>query len=199
MNTQTQTHVSLLERLAQGSPDGSGVAWGEFVDRYGELLRGFCRARGLDATDTDDVVQDVLLSLSRAMPGFTYDPSRGKFRSYLKTVALHAIFRKSRQDAGASGLGEVESLAATATGDPAADAHWEGEWRQYHLRLAMRTVEVECSARDLEAFHRYAVRGEDAGSVSEELGLSMNALYQIKSRITRRLAALVERQVSEEG
>lgn len=199
MITQTGTHASLLARLGQSLDGGGDAAWREFVERYGELIRGFCRSRGVLGADCDDVVQDVLLSLAKAMPGFKYDPAKGKFRSYLKTVTLHAIFRKSGQKQPGAALQDFESLTHAAAGDEAVDATWEQEWRRYHLRRAMQVVDAEFSSRDRLAFSRYAVGGEDAVVVSRDLGVSVDALYQIKTRITRRLAQLIEQQVQDEG
>ena len=207
-NSQTQTHATLLARLADGGSAGSsGAAWREFVDRYGELIRAVCRRHGLQVSDTDDVLQDVLLSLSKSMPGFTYDPSIGRFRSYLKTVVLHAIYKKSRQKPPAINLGSmsggstggVGEAGATMSDDPAEDAQWEQEWRQHHLRHAMRIIDAEFSARDRTAFERYAIMGENAESVARDASVSIEALYQIKSRITKRLGQLIEAQVMEEG
>lgn len=200
MQSQTHTHASLLARLGDANTN-TGAAWADFVDRYGELMRGFCRRYDLQPSDQDDVLQDVLLGLTRSMPGFRYDPAAGKFRSYLKTVVLHAIYRKLCQKSPQGGLEGVDaaSQAATASGDPATDATWEQEWRRHHLRQAMRVIESEFSARDLGAFERYAIAGEGAEHVASELGLTTEALYQIKSRVTRRLAALIEAQVRDEG
>lgn len=86
------THASLLARL---TADADPMVWGEFLDRYGELIQSFARRQNLQAADRDDVVQDVLVALTQNMPRFTYDQSRGKFRSYLKTITLRAIFKKS--------------------------------------------------------------------------------------------------------
>jgi RNA polymerase sigma factor (sigma-70 family) len=203
--SQTTTHLTLLQKLAADQSEGSGFssrsrAWGEFVDRYGDLIRGFCRHHGVKPHEVDDVMQDVLLSLTKAMPNFRYDPSKGKFRSYLKTVTLHAIFARSRQNQKAGALQpSLDDLVATISGDPGADAQWEQEWRQYHIRLAMRVVQGEFSPRDMEAFERYAVAGEEGAHVAKDIGLSVDALYQIKSRVTRRLSVLIAQQVQEEG
>ncbi|MFO0831883.1 MAG: sigma-70 family RNA polymerase sigma factor [Phycisphaerales bacterium] len=199
MITQTGTHASLLARLGQSLDGGADAAWREFVDRYGELIRGFCRSRNVLGADCDDVVQEVLLSLAKAMPGFRYDPAKGKFRSYLKTVTLHAIFRKSGQKHRGEALADVEALTHAAAADDVVDATWEQEWRRYHLRRAMQVIDAEFSSRDRAAFSRYAVAGEDGGMISKDLGISMDALYQIKTRITRRLAQVIEQQVQDEG
>lgn len=190
----TATHTTLLARLSAGE---DAAAWSEFVERYGQLIRGFCARRGLRGADADDVQQDVLLALSRAMPGFRYDPGKGLFRSYLKTVVMNAISRRLRQDHGAARLSDVGQSQAGAPEDD--DQHWELEWRQYHLRLAMRTIDAEFRESDRSAFGMYAIEGREARDVAAELGMSLDAVYQAKSRILRRLGTIIESQVAEEG
>ena len=46
---------------------------------------------------------------------------------------------------------------------------------------------------------RYAILGEPAARVAADLGLSVNALYQIKNRLTERLAAEVRALEAEDG
>jgi RNA polymerase sigma-70 factor (ECF subfamily) len=192
---QYTTHATLLARISEGHDPG---AWREFVERYGELIRGFARRRGLQPADCDEIVQDVLTSLAQSMPGFRYDPARGKFRAYLKTVALHAIFRRGRQNRGEVPLEDLED-AVTETASDDFDALWEAEWKQYHLRLAMRTIEREFGEKDRLAFEKYALEGRDAAATAAELGLSVDSVYQAKSRILRRLSQLVAEQIREEG
>lgn len=131
------------------------------------------------------------------MPGFVYDPSKGLFRSYLKTVVMNAISRRFRQNPSGPGLSAVGEPEARATDED--DAHWEQEWRQYHLRTAMRIVATEFGDKDMGAFEQYALQGREAGAVAAELGLSVESVYQAKSRILRRLSKVIEAQVAEEG
>ena len=190
------THTTLLARLRGGE---DAEAWREFHARYGGLIRGFARGHGLQPPDCDDIAQDVLLSLSKAMPSFHYDASKGKFRSYLKTVTLRAIFKRNRQNHGQTVLEPLEESARTAETDGAMEQAWETEWRQYHLRQAMRVVEAEFTTADLRAFDRCAVEGGDARETAAALGMSVAQVYQAKSRITKRLAQLIELQVQDEG
>jgi RNA polymerase sigma factor (sigma-70 family) len=201
--TLSQTHISLLGRLADSQ---AGPAWSEFLDRYGDLIRGFCLRRGLQPADCEDVTQDVLLSLSKSMPQFQYDPAKGLFRSYLKTVVMNAISRRIRQNPAAVRL--LESAAGpsadggsgwVASEEPEDESRWEDEWRQYHFRRAMRIVESEFKDSDRAAFKKYAIEGLDVKSVAAEVGISVDAVYQAKSRIVRRLGQLIELQVAEEG
>ncbi len=166
MDAPTHTHVTLLGRLADRA---DAAAWNEFYRRYGDLIRGFARRRQLQASDCEDVLQEVLLSLSQAMPGFRYDPAKGKFRSYLKTVTLRAIFRRSCQKRGEIGLEHIEEATRAADADGAVEEGWEEEWRQYHLRQAMNTIAVEFNQADRDAFQRYAVENADARETAAAL------------------------------
>jgi RNA polymerase sigma-70 factor (ECF subfamily) len=192
---QTTTHVSLLARLQDGSDT---AAWRAFCDRYEELIRGFARRQGVFGPDADDVVQDVMLSLTKAMPGFTYDPAKGKFRSYLKTVVVRAISARSRQNPAVAPLHDGTQVGPAASEDAAGEP-WEVEWRQYHLRQAMKRVRGEFNASDIAAFQAYVNDGRDAAIVARELGVKIDSVYQAKSRVLRRLSQLIAQQIDEEG
>ena len=190
------THVSLLARVSAGDDP---AAWREFCDRYGELIRNFAARRGLQSADRDDLMQDVLLALTKSMPGFQYDPSRGKFRSYLKTIVVRAVIKRICQSDAAIDLSRIDELSHAGMADADVDQQWELEWRQYHLRRAMDAVGSEFNTSDRAAFRAYAIDGEAADQVARRLGISVDAVYQAKSRVLRRLSALVEQQVEEEG
>ncbi len=192
---QTTTHISLLARLSEGADRG---AWAEFFDRYSELIRGFARRQNLQPAECDDVLQDVMVSLTQSMPGFRYDPAKGKFRSYLKTVVLHAIYRRACQKPSAEALGHAGGQSPGLS-DESAEDEWESEWRQYHLRSAMKCVAAEFNPSDRRAFELYALAGDDAAATADSLGLSVDQVYQAKSRILRRLGELIDQQVREEG
>lgn len=193
---QSTTHVTLLARLAEGK-DSS--AWDEFWHRYGDLIRGFAHRQGLQPTDCDDIVQDVLVKLVQSMPGFAYDPAKGRFRSYLKTVVLRAVYQRFSQKKELRAVEDIEAAVDAAGSDQKVEEVWETEWRRYHLRQAMRSVEVEFSGKDLAAFQAYAVDGKDPQTTAETLGISTNQVYQAKSRILKRLGELIECQVADEG
>ncbi len=196
MGPQITTHTTLLAKLASGAdPD----AWRLFSDRYSDLIHSFCRRFGLQPADGDEIAQEVLLALSKSMRNFKYDPGRGKFRSYLKTVVMHEIHRRVGQKPAHVLLDDVEGLCAEAPFDTAADAVWELEWRQYHLRMAMRQVELEFNSADLNAFRAYALSGQSAQETASSLGLSLDQVYQAKSRILKRVSDLIDEQVREEG
>ena len=196
MFAQTTTHASLLARLIDRQDQ---TAWREFDARYGDLIRGFARRQNLQPADCDDIAQDVLLSLSRTMPGFRYDVNKGKFRSFLKTITLRTIIDRSRQNRGERYVGSIDELMQSAATDPAIEEAWEKEWRRYHLRQAMYVIDAEFNEADHQAFQWYALERRDARETAGALGMSVDQVYQAKSRIAKRLTTLIESQVQEEG
>ncbi len=196
MLNRNSTHLSLLQRLSEGD---DAVAWDEFCTRYRPLIVGFARARGLQQADAEEVLQEVLLALTRNMPGFHYDPSRGRFRGYLKTITLRAVLHRFRQKDAAAANMDVDAQLAVEDTSPEIDARWEAQWRQHHLRLAMERARAESSLTDMAAFEAYVGEGRPATQVAADLGLSIEQVYQAKSRILSRLRASIAEQTADEG
>ena len=130
------TRASLLARLADGDDQ---VAWQEFCHQYGDLIRRVAQRRGLQPADCDDVLQDVLVSLRKAMPGFEYDKGRGAFRGYLKTVTIRAVALRFRRKSATERIEPFDGeTGPSAVAWPEADTVWEEEWHAYHVLRAMR-------------------------------------------------------------
>ena len=82
------TRETLIIRLRD--PEDA-ASWAEFAEIYTPLFYGFCIKRGLNHSDTADIVQEVMRGVSRAMHGFQYDPQKGKFKTWLFTAVRNAI------------------------------------------------------------------------------------------------------------
>ncbi len=90
------TSESLLIRLRDAQDT---LAWELFVELYTPLVYRYCRRRGLQDSDAQDVTQDVLVRFSRAVRSFQYDPSKGHFRSWLGTMTHHIISLQQTKNA----------------------------------------------------------------------------------------------------
>ena len=53
--------------------------------------------------------------------------------------------------------------------------------------------------KDRTAFAKYALAGGDAKEIAEALGMSVEQVWQAKSRILKRLRVLIAEQVRAEG
>jgi RNA polymerase sigma factor (sigma-70 family) len=193
MAANVPTRPSLLVRLRE---PGEQEAWREFVEIYTPLVFGFCRGRGLSEADAADVTQDVLRAVAAALPRFEYDPQRSTFRNWLFTVVrskfnnhLAGAARRPRT-AGDTTLARYRDL--TAEGDGEAEEAWRREHRSGLVRWAAGRIRSEFNPATWDAFWRTAVLGEAAGGVARELGVSVNAVYIARSRVTRRLRATID-------
>jgi DNA-directed RNA polymerase specialized sigma24 family protein len=111
------THPSLLSRVRD---PGDHVAWREFESRYRDLLLRFCRRRGMQHADAEDVVQVVLTNMAKALPRFVYDRRRGRFRDYLYRCTRNVLSRWQSRPKSAKGalIISVEDLDAVDSGSP---------------------------------------------------------------------------------
>lgn len=175
------TSLTLLERLR--APNAS-AAWERFAQLYTPLLRQWAQRYGLQDTDVDDVVQDVLLKLAKLLP----DPARppvASFRGWLREITLNAcrdFFRRkgTRPLPGADGLSGVGA-------DAALSAVVEANDRQTVVRRALEMIRSEFSEKTWAAFTGLAIQERDAASVAAELGITRNAVHLARNRVLTRL------------
>jgi len=183
-----ETSASLLERLRH-QPDAA--SWERLVGLYTPLLRGWLRRNDVPQVDVDDLVQEVLQVLVRELPKFHYDPTRGCFRGWLRTIVVNRLWmfwreRQSRPLATgdsdlARGLNELE--------DPHSDLsrQWDREHDAHVARRLLEVIEKDFEAATWQAFRRLVLDGAAAQTVAAEVGISLNAVYLARHRVLRRL------------
>ena len=178
--------------------DARSPRWEEFVARYRPMMEAFLAARYPSlAQEADDLVQETLVALLRALPDYRYAPGeQGSFHNYLTGILRNKAAMLLRRRAAES----VRDARASAEPDPPqsradeeAAARDEDEWRDAVLQIALRQLLADDSVqeRTKQVFVRVAVNGEDPASVAEAFGVSRNAVDQMKSRMMRRLRDLV--------
>ena len=187
-----ETNESLIGTLKR---DGEERAWELFFDQYAPALQLYCCKLGLGETDAQEVVQETMIEMMRILPGFEYDPRR-RFRNFILTVAhrkaLHFLRSERRRRAVLEKYAHHADEDLAACGETGFD---EKQWRLALFETAWRDYRRHSTAdtRVLDAFEAVALRGECATAVAERLNLSANAVYQLKSRLTRTLRVQVFR------
>ena len=126
------------------------------------------------------------------MPTYQYDKEKnGAFHSLLLKIAQNkAIDRLRKLKRTAE---ELEKFAA----EPIALS--EADWRREIFNAALRRVMTDPSIQKSTkiAFRRHVQLGEPPAKVAADLGMDVNALYQIRNRMKERIAAEVENLKNE--
>ena len=192
----SQTSATLLARLRRLPPDQS--AWGEFTERYGRKIYGWCRQWNLQEADAEDVTQTVLLKLAEKMQTFEYDSSRS-FRAWLKTVTRHAWsdFWDSRGQAIASGGSLAVQLFHTVEAREDLLQRLEGEFDRELLEEAVARVRIRVTPRTWQAYEMTALEGRSGADVAQALGMKVATVFVAKSKVLKLLQE--ERQKLEEA
>ena len=187
------TQASLLSRVRDPA---NQTAWSEFDAKYRELILRFCRRRGLQDADAEDVLQLSMQFLVRSLPQFIYDPKRGRFRDYLYQTVRSALSRRSKKP---SEHGLDTSMAANLAdeSDPESASQWEREWMDHHSRLAVENIKQTFDKRSVEVF-LHLLRGSSVDEAAAAFQMNADAVYKIRQRVRARMEELVAQQIREE-
>src|SRR5262245_4724690 len=191
-----ETSVSLLERLAGAPTDDD---WRRLLDLYHPLLRGWMKRAGVPASDTDDLIQEVLFVVFREVGGFERRGA-GAFRAWLRTILVHRTrnyFRsRAHRPAVTGGSDFLQQLDELESPESALSQLWDREHDEHVAAALLRRVEGDFAPVTWQAFRRHVLEGELAAQVAAELGLSLNSVLLAKSRVLKRmrqeLAGLVD-------
>jgi RNA polymerase sigma-70 factor (ECF subfamily) len=170
--------------------------WNAFVERYAPKIYGWCRQRGLQEADAQDVTQEVLTQLVQKLRTFAYDPRKGSFRGWLRTVTHHAWcdYLESRQRAGVAGESK-EVLQCMETLEAREDL-LKTLAETFDLEVfaeAQARVQLQVSPRDWKIFESLALEGRPGPVVAKELGMTVTAVLMAKSRVQKKLRQEVRR------
>ncbi len=183
------TSAVILRGLQDRDSDG---AWRAFCERYELMLLNLVRRAGIRDQDAFDVVQETLAAFVSSFREGKYDEARGRLRAWLKGIAINKI-REARRRLGRQERQVADNPGSTAFMDRVPDDDnelenaFEEEWEQAVLAAGIRQVRTEVESQTFVAFKRYAIDGQTADAVAEELGISRDAVYVCKSRVLSRL------------
>jgi RNA polymerase sigma-70 factor (ECF subfamily) len=190
-NTNSQTGATLFALLE--SPSDSG-AWSRFVERYRPIIFRWCKSRGLQDADAEDVTQEVLGKFAKVAGRFIYDPTKAGFRAWLRTVTRHALADLAGEKARApfSGDARAQTLLEMLQSADDLEGQLDEELQRELLQRAMSVIRQRVEPKTWRAFE-LLVEGRSGNDVARELDLSVAAVYMAKSRIQRMLAEEVRR------
>jgi RNA polymerase sigma-70 factor (ECF subfamily) len=183
-----ETSLSLLNRLRH-SPESE--SWDRLVGLYSPLIRAWLRRYDVQDSDANDLVQDVLLAVSKDLGKFEHAGQPGAFRGWLKAILVNRLRKfwrardRSPQARGGSDMGA--RLAQLDDSSSEMSLIWNREHDQYVLRQLLALAEPHFARNTWTAFCRVALDGAKPDVVAEEMGISRNAVVIAKCRVLSRL------------
>ena len=194
-DNDTRTSSSLLLQLKDLS---NTRAWEEFVARYAPRIFGWCRRHGLQESDASDITQEVLGKLVKAMQTFQYNASRGRFRSWLKTVTNNAVrdFARELTGPGRGSGGTTVQRNLSAIQDPQTLQELKdtirAEVERELLLAAEERVQRRVQEHTWQAYRLTANNRLTASEAAQQLQLTVSDIYVAKSRVIKMLRAEIE-------
>ncbi len=195
MNSSPETRASLLIRVRD---PGDQAAWHEFVEIYRPIILRLARQKGMQEADAEDVAQQVLVGIAKAVEQREHDPRRAKFRTWLHRVAHNAILNalsRGKPDRGSGDSALLAALNAHESHTGPDSGLLRLEYRREVFRWAGRHVRKEFHRATWDAFWQTAVEGRTVEAVAEELAKNRGAIYAARSRVIRR----IQEKVTEYG
>ena len=170
------------------SADPASPRWNDFARLYEPVIRRYLERermnfRALQPSDRDDLVQETFLAVMRAMPGFRYEPEKGRFRGWISTVVRRLVVRhqtvENRRPPLVDGAGENDAAPETT------DRERELMVETWTLALARVLGRKDLSPNTKAVFRRHVLENAPVDDVAAEFRMKPNAVYQIKDRVLR--------------
>ena len=182
------TSLSLLEKVKVQDQS----SWERLVALYTPFVYYRCRKAGLQRADAADVGQEVFVAVARKIVGFHRDRPGDSFRRWLgaitRTKILDAFRRMKHEPRVVGGLGVSPRLdQMIAAESDVEEPEKDKEADRIIYRRAIELIYAEFAPLTWRAFWLVVVEGEHPRDVAADLGMSVNAVYLAKSRISRRL------------
>jgi len=178
------TRPSLLLRIRDRSDAG---AWRTFDAVYRPMLQRFVRARGLGPEDADDIAQQCLTAVADRIAEFSYDPQKGRFKSWLRTLVnnrVRNLLRDRHEQQGQTS--DFHNIPEPA---PPPDEAFDRIWMEEHVWHCLRELRGEVEEVTFRAFQQYVIEQRPIEQVCQELKLTAGNVHTIKWRLTQRVAA----------
>ena len=198
MSNFPDTSTTLLARLIARETGVDQSAWRIFFDRYQPVMVAFARMKGA-GDDAEDVVQEVFANLAKVFRAGCYVRDKGRFRNYLAKMLKNEMVSRFRREQVRP---EGNSVNLDAVGDAAngelrvepSFAEVEADDKAWELARHRAAVEhilskTALSEQSRRIYRELMATGDNCAEVARRLGLPPATVRQVKSRVTRMIAA----------
>ena len=165
-------------------------AWDAFVHRYTPIVAGWCRRWKLQSADIQEVTQEVLLKLARSIHRFPYDPAKGHFRGWLKTLTRNVWrdLQSNRRRAGwGSGDPHIQCLLEEHVDHNGLAEALDQAFRMELYEEAQARVQLRVSRAAWQVFELLMLEEWSGAEVAAKFHMKIATVYTTKSRVQKML------------
>ncbi len=183
------TRRSLVDRLENWD---DRKHWQEFFDAYWKLIYSAARKSGLTDAESQEVVQETVITVAKKIGKLHYDPAVGSFKGWLLHITRWRIadqFRKRQPGQSQRSSSRDDRSTATIERVPDGnaldlDALWEKEWQENLLAAALDRVKKKIDPKQFQIFDCYVRKNWPAQKVAAELNVSVGQVYLTRHRVS---------------
>jgi RNA polymerase sigma factor (sigma-70 family) len=195
-NTHFETRNSLILRLS----DKQDIeAWDRFVEIYQPLIFRLVRSKGFQDADADDIVQEVMVAVSKAIERWEPDPIKGRFRDWLFRIARNLMINfltRRKHQAFCSGRGMFVELLdeqlEQVLQPTEASQEFDLEYRRELFLIGAERVSQSVRTKTWDAFRLTAIEHRSISDAARELQMTEGAVLVARCRVLARLRDVVK-------
>jgi len=183
------TRQSLLSRLKNWDDQES---WKVFFETYWRLIYNASIRAGLSDAEAQDVVQETVISISKNIKDFHYDPAKGSFKTWLMQMTSWRIIGQFRKRMPVQNENVGDLCRQTAIIDqlsdstiPPLEAVWDEEWKEHVLDTAIQRIKARIDPKLYQAFDLSLRKKWPISKISKDLKISAARVYFARHSIGR--------------
>ncbi|MEM6980793.1 MAG: sigma-70 family RNA polymerase sigma factor, partial [Planctomycetota bacterium] len=165
------TRHSLLGRLMESEQ----TAWDEVDAIYRPLIRNWLGRYRLQASDVDDLTQEVLAVLVKQIGSFEHNGRVGAFRNWLRTTTVNVarnLLRKRNLPIGGGGSEFQASLAQLEDPESKLSKQFDIGHSRFVIAHLLGRIERDFQDVTLRIFRMHVMEGVSVSETAERLGVS---------------------------
>jgi RNA polymerase sigma-70 factor (ECF subfamily) len=171
----SRTGTTTREFFAYRARDG----WARFADKYGGKIYDWCRARGLQDADAEDVCSEFYCKLLEKWESDRklWDPAKGSLRAWLRTVTRN-IWSDIRSKYPPASSPEGTEAEPEDSADPVEEI-MDAELREE----AQRRTQLRVTPRQWEVYRLRMYEGRSAAEVAEQMHVTVGVVNNYTSQV----------------
>ena len=169
------------------------VAWNRFYEKYDPMVRRYVGTIAGEQLTADDCVQEVWVELIEQLYRFRYDPSRGRFSTWLYRCVHNKVVSLARKSERRPAVSLDDLTDAQHPFDPIdAAAGLDKQVDCERLLKLLDRLRACVSPLSYTVFHMRTFEGRSAVQVAWTLGLSQQQVWFRQHRVKKKLTRIYE-------